>query len=73
MKPTKNDFNIFKKTALENKKNRLDSEETVAKKTVEHFRKRKKCSAYKITKKCWLATGKKERKRLKDGMFALEK
>ena len=72
-KPTKNDFNIFEKLRLKTRKEALDSDKRVAKRTVENLRKRKKYSAYKINQKVMVRYEKKERKHLKDGMFALGK
>ena len=73
LKPTKSDFNIFKKLNSKTRKHALDSNEKVAKRTVEDLRKRKKCSAYEINQKVMVRYGKKEREHLKDGIFALEK
>ena len=73
LKPTKSDINIFKKLNSKTRKHALDSNEKVARRTVEDLRKRKKHSAYKINQKVMVTYEKKERKYLKDGMFALEK
>ena len=54
------------------RKRALDSDERVAKRTVEYFRKRNKCSEYKINQKV-LVRYRKKKDHLKNGMFALEK
>ena len=66
-KPTRNDFNIFEKLHLKTRKEVLDSDKRVAKRTVENLRKRMKYSAYKINQKVMVRYEKKERKHLKDG------
>ena len=50
-KPTKSDFNRFKKLRLKTRKRAFDSDKRVAKRTVEYFRKRNKYSVYKINQK----------------------
>ena len=61
-KPTKNDFNRFKKLRLKTRKRVLESNERVAKRTVKYFRKRNKCSVYKINQKVLVRYGKKGKK-----------
>ena len=71
-KLTKKFFNIFKKLLSKTRKRVLDSNERVVKRTAEYFKKRNKCSAYKINQKV-LVKYESERKRLKDGIIAMEK
>ena len=73
LKPTKSDFNIFKKLYSKTRKHALDSNEKVARRTVKDLRKRKKYSAYKINQKIMVRYGKKEREHLKEGILTLEK
>ena len=62
LKPTKNDFSRFKKQRSKTRKRALNSDKTVAKRTVEYFRKRNKCSVYKINQKILARYGKKGKK-----------
>ena len=62
MKRTKNDFNRFKKLRSKTRKRVLDSDKRFAKRTVEYFRKRNKCSVYKINQKVLVKYGKKGKK-----------
>ena len=59
LKPTKSDLNIFKKLNSKTRKHALDSNEKVARRTVEDLRKRKKYSTYKINQKVMVRYGKK--------------
>ena len=66
LKLMKNDFNRFKILGSKIRKRALDSDERVAKRTIEYFRKRNKCSVYKINQKVlvrYRGKGKKASKR----------
>ena len=56
-KPTKNDFNMFKKLLSKTRKRALHSDERVAKRTIEYSRKRNKCSVHKINQKVLVTYG----------------
>ena len=62
LKLMKNDFNRFKILGSKSRKRALDSDERVAKRTIEYFRKKNKCSVYKINQKVLVRYGGKGKK-----------
>ena len=64
-KSTDNDIKNFKKQHSQSRKKAYDGDESVAKRAVEYFRKKNKCSRYVVKEKVLVRFGKKGKKRPK--------
>ena len=73
LKPTKSDFNIFKKLYSKTRKHALDSNEKVARRTVKDLRKKEEIFCVQNKPKKMVRYGKKEREHRKEGILTLEK